>query len=115
MTLLLDLGVPVTAHYGGDGYFDIAENSMALHVAAWKGLPSTVQLLIDRGAPIDAPDGQGRTPLALAVKATVDSYWTERRTPKTVKVLLHAGASVAGISFPSGYAAVDELLRPYFS
>src|SRR6266480_4777210 len=51
---LLDLGVPVTALYEGDGYFDIAQGSTALHVAAWKGLPPTVKLLIERGAPIDA-------------------------------------------------------------
>src|SRR6266516_2150727 len=100
---LLDLGVPVTALYEGDGYFDIAQGSTALHVAAWKGLPPTVQLLIERGAPIDAKDGKGRTPLALAVKACVDSYWTYRRTPETVRALLEAGASVSGVAVPSGY------------
>src|SRR5439155_426539 len=81
---LLDLGVPVTALYEGDAYFDIAKDSTALHVAAWKGLAPTVQLLIERGAPVDAKDGKGRTPLALAVKACVDSYWTYRRTPEAV-------------------------------
>jgi ankyrin repeat protein len=108
---LLDLGVPVTALYEGDGYFDLAKDSMALHVAAWKGLPPTVKLLLERGAPVDAPDGNGRTPLALAVKACVDSYWTYRRTPESVEALLRAGASVDGVGFPSGYAEVDELLR----
>src|SRR3989449_8490798 len=108
---LLDLGVPVTALYEGDGYFDIAQDSTALHVAAWKGVPPTVTLLIERGAPIDAKDGKGRTPLALAVKACVDSYWTYRRTPETVRALLEAGASVSGVAVPSGYAEVDELLR----
>ncbi len=108
---LLDLGVPVTALYEGDGYFDIAQDSTALHVAAWKGIPSTVTLLIERGAPIDTKDGKGRTPLALAVKACVDSYWTHRRTPEAVRALLEAGASVSGVAVPSGYAAVDELLR----
>ncbi|OLC77208.1 MAG: ankryin [Gemmatimonadetes bacterium 13_1_40CM_4_69_8] len=108
---LLDLGVPVTALYDGDEYFDIAKDSTALHVAAWKGLPSTVQLLIERGAPVDAKDGKGRTPLALAVKACVDSYWTYRRTPEAVRALLDAGASVSGVAFPSGYAEVDELLE----
>ena len=108
---LLDLGVPVTALYEGDGYFDIAQDSTALHVAAWKGVPPTVQLLIERGAPIDAKDGKGRTVLALAVKACVDSYWTYRRTPETVRALLEAGASVSGVAVPSGYAEVDELLR----
>ena len=107
---LLDLGVPVAASYAGDGYFDIAPASTALHVAAWKGLAETVRLLIDRGAPVDTPDAKGRTPLVLAVKACVDSYWTHRRNPDTVKALLEVGASVHGVQVPSGYAAVDELL-----
>jgi ankyrin repeat protein len=108
---LLDLGVPVAALYAGDGYFDIAPASTALHVAAWKGLAETVRLLIDRGAPVDLPDAKGRTPLVLAVKACVDSYWTHRRTPDTVKALLEAGASLDGVDLPSGYGAIDELLE----
>jgi len=107
---LLDLGVPVTALYEGDGYFDIAKDSTALHVAAWKGLPQTVNLLIARGAPVDMKDGKGRTPLTLAVKACVDSYWMERRTPETVRALLEAGASASDVLYPSGYAEVDALL-----
>ena len=107
---LLDLGVPVDARYAGDGYFDLAPESTALHVAAWKGLTATVRLLIDRGAPVDTSDAKGRTPLVLAVKACVDSYWTERRTPDNVKALLQAGASVRGVRIPSGYAAIDDLL-----
>ena len=110
---LLDLGVSVTALYEGDGYFDIAEGSTALHVAAWKGLPPTVQLLIERGAPVDAKDGKGRTPLALAVKACVDSYWTYRRTPESVRALLQAGAALSGVRYPSGYVEVDELLKAH--
>src|SRR5438309_9111991 len=70
-------------------------------------------LLIERGAPIDAPDGKGRTPLALAVRACVDSYWKERRSPESVRALLHAGASVAGVAFPSSYTDVDELLKSH--
>ncbi|OLC05858.1 MAG: hypothetical protein AUH46_01355 [Gemmatimonadetes bacterium 13_1_40CM_70_15] len=69
-----------------------------------------VLLLIERGAPVDAKDGKGRTPLALAVKACVDSYWTYRRTPESVEALLRAGASVHDVPYPSGYTAVDELL-----
>jgi ankyrin repeat protein len=111
--LLLDLGVPIDAPYQGDGYFDIAPNSTALHVAAWKAHPPTVKLLIARRAPVDAVDGKGRTPLALAVKACVDSYWTNRRSPESVAALLDAGASVAGVPYPSGYADVDELLKSH--
>ncbi|PYU58062.1 MAG: ankryin [Acidobacteria bacterium] len=109
---LLDLGLSVAALYKeGDGYFDMAKNSTALHVAAWRAQHATVKLLIERGAPVDVPDGRGRTPLALAVRACVDSYWTYRRSPDSVRMLLHAGGSVSGIDFPSGYAEVDELLR----
>jgi len=108
---LLDLGVDVRALFKeGDGYWDIAENSTALHVAAWRARHATVKFLIDRGAPVNMPDGRGRTPLALAVRACVDSFWTERRSPESVKALLHAGASASGVHFPSGYAEVDELL-----
>lgn len=110
---LLDLGVPVDALYDGDPYFDIAKDSTALHVAAWKAWPKTVKLLIERGAPIDARDAKGRTPLALAVKACVDSYWMNRRSPESVEALLRAGASVNGVGYPGGYAEVDALLQSY--
>jgi len=108
---LLDLGVPANALYGGDQYFDIAPDSTALHVAAWKLRADLVQLLIDRGAAIDAKDANGRTALALAVKGCVDSYWTERRTPEPARLLLQSGASVEGIVWPTGYDEIDALLR----
>lgn len=111
--LLLDLGVPVDAHYHGDPYFDIAKNSTALHVAAWKAWPKTVKLLIERGANVNAQDAKGRTPLMLAVKACVDSYWTNRRSPESVEALLKAGALISGVDFPCGYAEVDALLESY--
>jgi ankyrin repeat protein len=111
---LLDLGVSVAALYReGDVYFDIAQDSTALHVAAWRARPAVVKELIERGAPVNALDGKGRTALALAVKACVDSYWTERRSPDSVETLLKAGATVGGIAIPSGYDEVDELLRRY--
>lgn len=109
--LLLDLGVPVSAVFaGGDGYFDIAWNSTALHVAAWRARPQIVKLLIDRGAPVNVADGAGRTPLGLAVRACVDSYWTRLRSPESVRALLDAGASTDGVPYPCGYAEVDALL-----
>lgn len=111
---LLDLGVDVNAvTEDGDPYFDVAQNSTALHSAAWRARPATVKLLIERGAPVNALDGKGRTALALAVRACVDSYWKERRTPESVEALLKAGASVRGVEFPSGYAEVDELLKAH--
>ena len=108
---LLDAGVPVNAVYAtGDGYFDIARNSLAIHVAAWRASHATVALLIERGSPIDALDGMGRTPLQLAVRACVDSYWMAHRRPDSVRALLHAGASRRGIVIPTGYDAIDALL-----
>jgi ankyrin repeat protein len=109
--LLLDLGVPVDGRYEGEGYWDVARDSAALHVAAWRARHSTVRLLIERGAPVELPDGKGRTPLALAVRACVDSYWTRLRSPESVEALLRAGARPDGAAFPSGYAEVDRLLE----
>jgi ankyrin repeat protein len=109
---LLDLGVSASALYSeGDGYFDIANDSTALHVAAWRAWPDAVKELIDRSAPVNALDGKGRTALFLAVKACVDSYWTARRSPDSVEALLRAGATTAGIEIPTGYDAIDDLLR----
>lgn len=113
---LLDLGVDVAATFvEGDGYFGEPAGSLAIHIAAWRAQPEIVRLLIERGSPVDVPDPKGRTPLALAIAACVDSYWTYRRTPESVEALLRAGAAVAGpgVRFPSGYPEVDELLRRY--
>ena len=111
---LLDCGVSPTALYAeGDPYFGIANDSTALHVAAWRAWPDVVKELIARGASVNATDGKGRTALALAVRACVDSYWTERRTPESVRALLEANASVVGVEMPSGYEPVDTLLRRY--
>lgn len=110
---LLDLGAAVDARHGGDGYFGVAQNSTALHVAAWRLRSTTVSLLLERGASIAARDGLGRTPLMLAVRACVDSYWTARRTPEIVGALLRAGASIEGVAFPSGYAEADALLAAH--
>jgi ankyrin repeat protein len=71
---LLDLGVSPSVLYNGDPFFDIAKDSTALHVAAWRARHAAVKELIARGTPVNALDGKGRTALALAVKACVDSY-----------------------------------------
>jgi ankyrin repeat protein len=108
---LLNLGVDARALHGeGDGYWEITRESTALHVAAWRGWPGTVKMLIERGARVNALDGKGRTAMQLAVKACVDSYWTDRRTPESVKSLLNAGAAIDGVQIPCGYDEVDELL-----
>jgi ankyrin repeat protein len=113
---LLDLGVDVAAPFEeGDNYFGEPQGSLAIHVAAWRAQPAMVKLLLERGSPVDRPDPNGRTPLALAINACVDPYWMYRRTPDSVDALLRAGASVrgAGVRNPSGYAEVDDLLGRY--
>jgi ankyrin repeat protein len=109
---LLDLGVDVRGRDSeGDAYYGIAPMSTALHSAAWRGWPAVVKLLLAHGADVNALDGKGRTALMLAVRACVDSYWTDRRTPESVQALLNAGASTEGVQWPSGYDEVDRLFR----
>jgi ankyrin repeat protein len=108
---LLELGVNVAALSAqGDMYYDVAKNSTALHAASWRAQHDTVKYLIQRGAPVNALDGKGRSALALAVKACVDSYWTHRRSPESVKALLDGGTSRDGLAIPCGYGEVDALL-----
>jgi ankyrin repeat protein len=108
---LLELGVNPNAIYEGDPYFAIAPGATALHVAAWRARHDTVRLLLERGAAVHARDAQGRTPVALAVRAAVDSYWTHLRSPESVRLLLAAGASLEGVAYPCGYEPIDALLR----
>lgn len=112
VALSLDLGVPVDARYAGDPYMGIAKDSTALHVAAWRMSHDVLELLIARGANVNARDAKSRTPIMLAVRACVDSYWAERRSPRAVKALLGAGADTSGVRYPSGYDEVDALLEP---
>lgn len=109
---LLALGVPADAPYkSGDGYYGIPPGSLSIHVAAWRGFANVLQVLIDAGSPVDVPDKNGETPLTLAVKACVDSYWIRRRSPDSVKALLAAGASRLQIRLPTGYKEIDLLLQ----
>jgi ankyrin repeat protein len=112
--LLLDLGVKVNEPYReGDAYFEVMKSSTALHVAAWRARHSTLKLLLSRGASVDAVDARGRTPLALAIRACVDSHWKSRRSLESIEALLEAGASPRGIEVPTGYPEADALLIDY--
>lgn len=112
LRFLLELGLPVDVlNMHGDPYFDVPPRSTPLHVAAWRGRPAAVRLLLGAGADPHAQDGRGQTALELAVRACVDSYWTDRRTPESVEALLTAGAAPDRIALPTGYEAVDLLLR----
>ena len=108
---LLDLGVPVDARWAGDGYWGVRAGSTALHVAAWLLRPDVVRVLLERGADVDAHDANGRTPLVLAVRASVESYWRERRSVGLIETLLAAGAAASEVKLPTGDAEIDEVLR----
>lgn len=109
---LLALGVSAAALWlDGDPYWELSRNSTALHVAAWRAHHDVVRTLIAAGSPINAVDASNRTALQLAVRACTTSYWKYRRKPDSVVALLAAGAATVGIDFPTGYDAIDDLLR----
>lgn len=108
---LLDVGVDVNARYAdGDGYWSIAANSTALHVAAWRCSHESVRLLLDRGADVNARDAQDRSALMLAIRACVDSYWTEWKSTTSITMLLDAGATTNSVTLPTGYPGADALI-----
>lgn len=110
--VLLQLTPTVNVRWAeGDGYWDIAPNSTPLHVATWRAQHSVVRQLVDAGADVHAVDARGRTPLMRAVDACVRSHWQDTRRPTSVDVLLNAGAARDGIALPTGYDAIDRLLR----
>jgi ankyrin repeat protein len=110
---LLALGIsPSALWFEGDGYWELAPLSTALHVAAWRAHHDVVRTLIAAGTPVNACDARNRTALQLAVRACTDSYWKHRRQPDSVAALLAAGATTDGIALPTGYDAIDTLLSP---
>jgi Ankyrin repeats (3 copies) len=106
--LLLDLGFDLDSRTNQGG----TNADPPLHVAVWRGRLETVKLLVARGAPLEATNGSGATPLSLAVRALVElSDWTPHASPEIVAVLLEAGAHVDTVRpFPSGSPEADALL-----
>lgn len=106
--LMLDLGFPVAHPEHSHGY-------TPLHNAAWAGSGDLVDLLIRRGHPVDIRDaGHNATPLGYALyDCLVEKRHPEGEFPRVIKALLEAGSPVAGVEYPTGDAAVDEVLRAY--
>jgi ankyrin repeat protein len=71
----------------------------ALHAAITGGNPDVVELLLKAGAPVDALDIRGMTPLMWAVA-------TDRAQPRIVRLLL-AWAAQPRAESPEGQSAVD--------
>ncbi|HEX8904956.1 MAG TPA: ankyrin repeat domain-containing protein [Longimicrobiaceae bacterium] len=110
--LLLDLGWDVAAVTDGPRW---VAGDTALHLAVWRDRGETVELLLARGAPLEATTRNGETPLSLAVRAmTEPSEWTPHESPALVARLLAAGARPESVKrFPTGSPEADALLRQY--
>jgi ankyrin repeat protein len=106
--LMLDLGFPVAHPERSHGY-------TPLHNAAWAGSGDLVELLITRGHPVDIRDpAHDATPLGYALyDCLVEKRHAEGEFARVVKALLEAGSPIEGVKYPSGDAAVDEILNAY--
>ena len=106
--LMLDLGFPVVHPERSHGY-------TPLHNAAWAGSGDLVELLIARGHPVDIRDpAYDATPLGYALyDCLVEKRHPEGEFARVIKALLEAGSPLKGLKYPTGDAAVDEVLRAY--
>jgi ankyrin repeat protein len=90
----------------------LAQGTTPLHVAAWKHNPQMVAWLLERGAPVDARDAHGQTPIDHAAMIAgwsahgrdfsflENSHLDPSRFHETVRLLREHGAEL------SSYAAV---------
>ncbi|HEX7363345.1 MAG TPA: ankyrin repeat domain-containing protein [Bryobacteraceae bacterium] len=106
--LMLDLGFPVAHPERNHGY-------TPLHNAAWAGSGDLVELLITRGHPVDIRDPMyNATPLGYALyDCLVEKRYPQGEFARVVKALLEAGSPLTGVKYPTGDAAVDEVLHAY--
>jgi hypothetical protein len=98
---LLDRGVDPTAGKG--------TGMNAFHWAANRGHLDTVQLLIERKAPLEAENAYGGTILGATVWAAINEPKPMHRA--IIEELLAAGARIERAGYPTGHADIDELLR----
>jgi ankyrin repeat protein len=106
--LMLDLGFPIAHPERNHGY-------TPLHNAAWAGSGDLVDLLIARGHPVDIRDpGYNATPLGYALyDCLVEKRHPEGEFARVVKALLEAGSPLTGVTYPTGDASVDDVLRAF--
>jgi ankyrin repeat protein len=105
--LMLDLGFPLTHPETSHGY-------TALHNAAWAGAADLVELLLQRGHPVDIVDpAYHATPLGFAMHdCLVEKRHPEGEFARVVQLLLDAGSPWSALCYPTGEADVDNVLRP---
>ncbi|MBN9657762.1 MAG: ankyrin repeat domain-containing protein [Acidobacteria bacterium] len=104
--LMLDVGFPLTHPERSHGY-------TPLHNAAWAGNAELVDLLLERGHPVDIEDpGYHATPLGYALHDCL----VEKRHPEgdfvhVVGALLDAGSPWDALDYPTGDPDIDEVFR----
>ena len=81
----------------------------AFHWAANRGQLRTVEMLARRGVPMETRNSYDGTVLGTAV-------WSAIHEPKPdhlaiIEALIRAGANLGEVEYPTGSAAVDEVLR----
>ncbi len=108
---LLDAGAVITAA----GQHDASP----LHWAAWQGKVASIELLLDRGAPIELVDPSfGSTPLGWAAHGSKNCGQGSGDHARAVELLIARGANVRAIGnkwgaalVSMGTAAIAEVLR----
>jgi ankyrin repeat protein len=73
---------------GGDVNAADHTGDTVLHIAAAKGYNRVVELLVQKGANLDAKDNDGRTPLAFALNPRAESAYVKSQQMKTTVELL---------------------------
>ena len=88
IAFLIDHGVDVASR-------SVADGDTALHIASYLGNAPLVELLLDRGAPVDVIDNVYRTPpMVWALHAWLAEGRPSGSYPTVVRMLTDAGATV---------------------
>lgn len=100
---LLNAGVPI------DSRGDLGET--ALHQACWRGDADMIKLLIDEGAPLEEKDGSYKAEPSGWLHHGACNARVHGDYARGARLLIHAGASMAGCTTPSGNPPLDAVLR----
>jgi ankyrin repeat protein len=104
--LMLDVGFPLTHPERTYVY-------TPLHNTAWAGAAELVDLLLQRGYPVDIEDpGYKSTPLGFAMHdCLVEKRHPEGDFARVVRSLLDSGSPWNALCYPTGDARLDEIFR----
>lgn len=105
--LMLDVGFPVDVPERNHGF-------LPLHNAAWCGDAALVELLLQRGHPVDRRDpGHNATALGYAIHSCVVAQRHPNGDfPRVVELLLAAGVPLDENQRTTGHAGIDAVLKP---